>query len=151
LDELLTDEMRAAIGTCESFGPIEVARREIVKYAVATEQRLERFRSGDEAPPMFLFGLLRPVLPHDELDEDGLSADPLLPELPLSRVMAGGTKMRIYQPICAGDVLQATRTLVDMREKKGRSGQLIFVHYELRVTNEAGELVALETQTRILM
>lgn len=150
MTQLLTDEMRAAIGVSEDFGPFEVSRREIVKYAVATEQRLDRFLRGDEAPPMFLFGLLRPVLSADELEPDGLAADPLLPELPLQRVMAGGTRMRLHRAVRPGDVLRARRTLVDLQEKQGRSGPLIFVVYELHVETEEGEPVADETQTRIL-
>lgn len=150
MGELLTDEIRAAIGTTETVGPIEISRREIVKYSVATEQRLDRFCRGDEAPPMFLFGAIRPILTAGELQPDGLAADPLLPDLPLRRVMAGGTKMRYHRPVRAGDVLTATRTLTDLFEKQGRSGPLIFAVFELRVETEAGEAIAEEVQTRIV-
>ena len=150
MDELLTDGIRAAIGTAETIGPIEISRREIVKYAVATDQRLERFLNGDEAPPMFLFGVIRPVLAAGDLQVDGLAADPLLPELPLRRVMAGGTKMRYHRPVRAGDVLVATRTLTDLYEKQGRSGPLIFAVTELRVETVDGDAIAEETQTRIV-
>ncbi len=146
---LITDEIRSSIGASESFGPIEVTRREIVKYAVATEQRLGRIKRGDEAPPMFLFGVLRPILEASQLGEDGLAGDPLLPELPLQRVMAGGTKMRYLRAVRPGDVLVATRTLVELYEKAGRLGPLIFVVYELRIATQSGELIAEETQTRI--
>ena len=146
----ITEEIRASIGASETYGPLEVTRREIVKYSVATEQRLDRFLRGDEAPPMFLFGLIRPILGPNELGEDGLAGDALLPKLPLERTMAGGTKIRYHRAVRAGEVLEATRTLVDIYEKSGRSGPLIFVVYELRVTTTDGEPIAEETQTRIV-
>ena len=149
MTDLLSDEHRAAIGASETSEPVAIARRDIVKYAIATEQRLERYRRGDEAPPMFLFGLFRPLVDLSRLQPDGLAADPLLPDLPLRRTMAGGTKVACRRPIRAGDVLTATRTLVDISERRGRSGPLIFVVYETRVEDEAGRLVAVETQTRI--
>ena len=150
MGELLTDEIRAVIGSSESYGPFEVSRREIQKYAVATEQRLAHFLRGDEAPPMFLFGLLRPVLGADQLEADGLAADPLMPKLPLTRTMAGGTRMRYARAVRPGDVVMATRTLTDIFEKEGRTGPLIFVVYELEVQTQDGELIAQETQTRIV-
>ena len=68
---LITDEIRSWIGRSESFGPIEVCRREIIKYSAATQQRLEKFRSGDEAPLMWLFGAIRPVVEPAQLSPSG--------------------------------------------------------------------------------
>jgi len=147
---LITDQIRAAIGREESYGPLEVSRREIVKYSIATEQRLDCYRRGDKAPLMFLFGLVRPLLGIDQLGADGLAPDPLLPDLPLSRTMAGGTTVRWHREIRPGDVLVATRTLRDIYEKQGRSGPLIFVVYELRVSTTKGDLVVEEKQSRIV-
>ena len=61
--ELITDEIRAWIGRSDPPQRVEVTRRDIIKYSMATEQHLEKYRHGDEAPPMFLFGLLRPIAP----------------------------------------------------------------------------------------
>lgn len=73
----------------------EVSRQDIRKYAVATGQRQARFLAGDEAPLMFLFSVLMPVLPLEQLREDGHFPDnPLLPELPLKRILAGAAATR---------------------------------------------------------
>ena len=146
---LLTDDMTAWIGRRETSPPLEISRRDIVKYSLATEQRLDKYRRGDEAPPLFLFGALRPLLPLDELRTDGLPPDPLLPDLPLPRVMAGGSTLRYFAPIHPGDVLVGTRVLSDMVEKQGSQGPLIFITYTLTVVNQNGETVLEETQTRI--
>lgn len=149
MNDLITDDMRAWIGRSDPPQRFEVTRRDIIKYAIATEQRLDKYRRGDEAPPMFLFGADRPLAALAELGPDGLRRDTLTPELPLKRVMAGGIKQRYYRPIRPGDVLLITRTLTDIYAKQGASGPLIFIVYEILVSTENGEEVMRETQSRI--
>ncbi|MFL1483191.1 MaoC family dehydratase N-terminal domain-containing protein [Marinobacter sp. LN3S78] len=147
---LLTQEHRSAIG--RELPPVtaEVTRREIRKYAAATGQRLQKFIEGDEAPPMFLFGLFTPILPRERLGHDGLPPDSgLVPELPLKRVMAGGSEQSWFRGIHAGDVLVSQHTLLDLFEKEGTRGPLIFVVVENRVETEAGEPVMTESSTWI--
>lgn len=147
---LISEDARRMIGASEPPVRVEVSRRDIVKYSISTEQVLPKYLSGDEAPPMFLFGVLRPVVPLDQLGPDGIAGASLLPDLPLKRVMAGGTKVRYFRPIKPGDVLVAARSLADMYEKSGSQGPLIFLVYKLDVRTEAAEPVAEETQTRIV-
>ena len=146
---LITDEIRSWIGRADEPVRLEVSRRDIIKYSIATEQRQEKYLRGDEAPPMFLFGADRPLAQIDELGPDGLFRDGLMPDLPLKRVMAGGIKQRYHRAIVPGDVLLMTRSITDIYEKQGSSGALIFVVYDLTVTTEDGELVMQQTQSRI--
>jgi 3-methylfumaryl-CoA hydratase len=148
--DLVTAEARAWVGRSESLSPVEVSRRDIVKYAIATEQRLEKYLRGDEAPPMFVYGLMFPLVPIDRLGPDGLARRSLQPELPLKRVMAGGTRTRYHRPVRPGDVLVGTLTLADVVAKDGASGPLIFVVYDLKLATREGEPVLDERQTRIL-
>ncbi|MDP6580627.1 MAG: MaoC family dehydratase N-terminal domain-containing protein [Vicinamibacterales bacterium] len=146
---LLTPEIRQWVGRSDTPQRLEVTRRDIVKYAIATQQRLEKYLQGDEAPPMFLFNAHQLLVQIEALRPDGLTPDPLLPDLPLKRVMAGGIKNTYHRPIKPGDVLVLTRTLTDIYEKQGRTGPLIFVVYGVRVETEDGELVMEETRRRI--
>ncbi len=146
---LITDAARGMIGTSDPPMRVEVTRRDIIKYSVATEQQQEKFLRGDEAPPMFLFGALRPVVPIGALGPDGIPASSLTPDLPLKRFMAGGTKTHYFRPVQPGDVLVATRSLTDMYEKRGSQGDLIFLTYKVDVRTEVGERIAEEVQTRI--
>ncbi len=146
---LISDSARKMIGASDPPIRVEITRRDIVKYSVATEQRQEKFLNGDEAPPMFLFGALRSIVPIDALGPDGIPASSLTPDLPLKRFMAGGTKTRYFRAVRPGDVLVANRSLIDLYEKRGSQGDLIFLVYKLTVTTESGEKVAEETQTRI--
>jgi len=72
VSSLITQEVRAWIGRGDPPITFEVTRRDIIKYSIATEQRLEKYLLGDEAPPMFLFGADRPLSPIAELGPDGL-------------------------------------------------------------------------------
>lgn len=148
-ETMITDEIRAWIGRTDPPVRFEVTRRDIIKYSTATEQRNEKFLRGDEAPPMFLFGADRPLTTIDTLGPDGLRAETLIPPLPLKRAMAGGIKQRYYRAVRPGDVLIITRSLIDIYEKQGSSGPLIFIVYDITVKTEDGELVMQETQSRI--
>ncbi len=146
---LLTPELRAEVGKAGAPVRVEVTRREIQKYAIATRQRFAAYLTGVCAPPMFHYMLFRELDPLERLRPDGLSPDPLTPALPLSRVMAGGAETTYSRPIRPGDVLVGTPRIVDMYEKSGSQGPLIFVVIETRVETEAGELVLVERSTRI--
>lgn len=147
---LLTEEHLRWIGTSDPPVTVEVTRRDIVKYATATEQRQERFLRGDEAPPMFVFNLFSELPTVDRLRPDGLAKGSKEgPSLPLKRVMAGGTRIEVHRPIRPGDVLTATRTLVGLTEKQGRSGPLIFSEYHTAIVDADGRPVIEEHQTGI--
>jgi hydroxyacyl-ACP dehydratase HTD2-like protein with hotdog domain len=150
MSKLLTEAHLAHIGRRDAPRTEIVNRRDIRKYAVATEQSDPRFLNGDEAPPLYHMALFWDVVEQQQLTADGVSIDALIPELPLERAMAGGLKVEYHQPIRAGDVLVANRTLTDLYEKTGSSGPLFFYVVVMKVTTEDGAPVLTETTTRIL-
>ena len=147
---LLTEEHRALIGREEGQVTVEVSRRDIQKYSVATEQRRPEYLRGDEAPPMFIFNLFSEIPELANLRADGLPKGAGTgPRLPLKRVMAGGTEIHQHRPIRAGDVLVGTRKVIDLYEKEGKTGPLIFTVRELAITTSEGERIMEEIQTAI--
>jgi hydroxyacyl-ACP dehydratase HTD2-like protein with hotdog domain len=140
----------AHIGRTSGPQTAVVTRRDIRKYAVATAQRLQRYIDGDEAPPLFHVTLFWPIVPMPQLYPDGVAPDPMFPEIPGRRPMAGGLKVEYHRPIRPGDVLSATRTLASIYERQGASGTLVFVEVLMTVTDAGGELVLKETTTRIM-
>lgn len=150
MTELISRQAKSWIGRSAPAQRIEVNRSDIIKYSIATEQKAEKYKCGDVAPPMFLYGALKPLVPMDQLGPDGITKDAFLPDLPLKRVMAGGTEMKFHRDVLPGDILIATRSLSDMTQKQGSTGPLIFITYDMRVETEAGVLVMEESQTRIL-
>ena len=146
---LLTEQQLSWIGRSDPPVTEQVTRREIRKYSLASEQRLQKYLNGDEAPPLFHSHYFDRLVSMDELEPDGHLPEPLCPPLPLHRVMAGSREIEYFRPIRPGDVLTGTRSLVDIQEKQGKSGPLIFVTLQIRVTNQAGEPVVVERYTRI--
>lgn len=147
---LLTEAHKQWIGHEEPPISVEISRRDIQKYSASTEQLQQKYRVGDEAPPMFVFNLFSEIPPLENLRPDGLARSTAPgPSLPLKRVMAGGTEINHYRPIKPGQILTGTRKIVDMFEKEGSTGPLIFTVRSLSVTDEQGELVLEEIQTGI--
>ncbi len=147
---LLSEEPLSWVGTSDPPVTVEISRRDIIKYATATEQRQSKYLQGDEAPPMFVFNLFADIPTIEQLRTDGLARrNRPGPQLPLKRVMAGGTAVELHRPIRPGDVLTATRTLVSITEKQGRSGPLIFTEYLTTVVDAEGRAVMEDHQTGI--
>jgi len=140
---LLTEAHRADIG--KKSDPISalVTRRDIIKYSIATEQLQEKYLQGDEAPPLFVMGLFSALPSLDKYRPDGIPGGRGAkgPKLPLKRMMAGGTKFRQYRPIRPGDELMGISMMTDIYEKEGRSGPLIFVVREFKITTLSEEPV----------
>ena len=147
---VLTPELKANIGKAAPPRTEVVTRRDIRKYAIATNQRQRKYLDGDDAPPLYHVALFWDVVELDELSPDGVSIDALLPKFPLEKAMAGGLNITYHDRIRPGDVLVGERTLTDIYEKEGRSGPLIFYEVVLEVRREDGSPVITEKTTRIL-
>jgi hydroxyacyl-ACP dehydratase HTD2-like protein with hotdog domain len=147
---LLSPELLSNIGKTEAPRTQVVTRRDIRKYAIATNQTRRDYLDGDVAPPLFHVAFFWDVVELDELNADGVSVDKLLPKFPLEREMAGGLDIDYHSRILAGDTLVARRTLPDLYEKEGRSGPLIFYEVVMEVKREDGEPVLTQKTTRIL-
>ena len=147
---LLSEDVLSHIGKQSKPRREIVTRRDIRKYAIATDNRQAKYLDGDVAPPLFHLHLFWDVVPLSELSPDGVSIDSLLPKFPLEKAMAGGLDITYHKPIKPGDWLTATRTLTNIYEKAGRSGPLIFYEVLMEVRGDDNELVVTEKTTRIL-
>lgn len=87
------------------------------------------------------------LVPLDALGEDGVPR--LEMQIPDVRAMAGETFVRFRERIYSGDVITLTRTVTDVTERTGRSGQLFLVHLHHVMVNQHDEVVVDETYTRI--
>jgi hydroxyacyl-ACP dehydratase HTD2-like protein with hotdog domain len=150
MSTLLDDALLQNIGRQSEPQRELVTRRDIRKYAVATDNRQRKYLDGDEAPPMFHLPLFWDVVELDQLTPDGVSIDPLLPKFPLEKAMAGGLHIEYHRPVHPGDWLTATRTLSNIYEKQGRSGTLIFYEVVMEIVDDDGQPVITEKTTRIL-
>jgi hypothetical protein len=138
-----------------------VGRTDIQKYAHAIGESDPVYFDADAAraegyadivaPPFFPYVIrmhAAHVVGRDHLEPDG-SASADVPPLPTTRAMAGEITIDLGEQVVAGDQITVTKRIVDMYEKEGRSGPLVFVTQEFTFTNQRGELVARERFTRI--
>jgi hydroxyacyl-ACP dehydratase HTD2-like protein with hotdog domain len=161
-ESLITDEIRSWIGRETPPWTIEATKLDLKRFAVATddlnplyfdEEYARNSRHGDIiAPPLFYMAPLTNPVPESELRPDGLPYEGKfpIPPTPLPRLMDGGTEIEFFLPIRVGDTLTGRSKIVDIYQKEGRTGPLIFVAREARFTNQRGELVLIEKGASIL-
>ncbi len=158
---LLTDEARAWAN--EPFDPYEVTvgATDIARYARAIGETNPIFYDAGAAraaghadvvaPPYFPYTIRMQAAnlrDRRDLEPDGSSSEDV-PPVETTRAMAGETKLEMGVPIVAGDTITLEKRIVDIYEKSGRSGDLVFVVQEFRFTNQDGALVMTEEFTRI--
>jgi acyl dehydratase len=173
-DTYITPEIKALIGlegepqTCWEA----VERSEVRRFAQAVmdddpifwnDAYVRKTRYGEiVGPPLFpLFAHRRPPGAPDPLatavtdpDFDGF-AGLLTTGLPsihlpmLPRLLNGGNEVEFYQLPKLGDRITACAKYLDIYEKTGRSGTMVFIVIETRYTNQQDELLMLSRVTLI--
>lgn len=170
----LTPEVKALIGmegepeAC--WEPVE--RSEIRRFAQAVMDddpiywndayaRETRY-GGVVAPPLYpLFAHRRAPETPDPLPEAAMNPDfdgftlllhPGLPPVPLPtlpRLLNGGSEVEFYQLPRLGDRITARAKYLDIYEKSGRSGTMVFIVIETRYLNQRDELLLVSRVTLI--
>lgn len=151
---VITDEMRAAIGRESDPVTYEVDKTACRTFARAVgysdpvfyDEEVARSRGyrSIPAPPGFLgHPVILPGQPNP-LANAYFRAD-----IPLKRVLNGGTDIEYSDDVCAGDVLTATAKLVDISERQGRLGPMLITVTEVTYRNPEGKVVAIMRGTGI--
>jgi 3-methylfumaryl-CoA hydratase len=108
--------------------------------AAALDWPAERPPAGTPLPALWHWLYFLPLHPQSEIGADGhAKRGGFLPPVPLPRRMWAGSDFEFHAPILVGDALSRTSTIADVREKSGRTGNLIFVkvRHEIRRQGEA--------------
>ncbi|WP_394930885.1 MaoC family dehydratase N-terminal domain-containing protein [uncultured Ilumatobacter sp.] len=138
-----------------------VSRTDIARYARAVGETnpvyydveaAKRAGHPDVLAPAYFPYTIRMQAAHliarSDLEPDGSSSADV-PPLPTNRAMAGETRLEMGALIHAGDKITLNKRIVDLYEKSGRSGALIFVTTEFVFANQLSEMVMNERFTRI--
>lgn len=144
---VITQEMRDRIGTESEPYTLEVEKGDIARYAQAigdanpifTDEaaaRLTRY-GGIVAPPTYLI-VMRILEPRD-----------LKLRGPYTRSVDGGSHWRYLEPVRPGDRLTARVKLVDLYEREGALGPMLFVITEITYVNQFGRTVLVQRDTAI--
>lgn len=102
-------------------------------------------RPGDPLPPLWhwLFFLDRHRA--SELGPDGHARrGGLLPPVPLPRRMWAGSRFVFHHPLRVGGQMTRETRVIDIKEKSGRSGPLVFVVVRHEISTSAGLAIAEE-------
>ena len=142
---MITDEMRGFIGAESPPVTYTVSHREIARFNAAIQGELPPIESDPnsrdsnspiEANPLILRSFITAPF------------DPPFPE-PFHDILDGGSKFDFVRPIVAGDEVTVVRKLVDIFEKSGRLGPMLFKISEVSYRSGDGELVATQESTTI--
>jgi acyl dehydratase len=152
-ESLITDEARAMIGMETEPVSGEVTAKDIRRYALSIddhnplysdEEYARNTSYGDIiAPPLFFTVPLIHEVPVSELRTDGIPQqrdNSLNPPLKVTNTMGGGYEIEYLKPLHPGDVITAKTKLVDIYERQGRSGSLVFTVTETTYTDQNGNV-----------
>lgn len=139
---VITDEMRSLLGVESEPSVYEIEKEPIRRWAEAIGNlnplyhdeeyaRSKGYRSL-LAPPAFIGNYDFPIKASRRRSLGDIS----------TRNLNGGNEYEFFKPAQAGDVLMATSKLVQLYEREGRLGKMIFMVYEDTYKNQENELVA---------
>jgi 3-methylfumaryl-CoA hydratase len=106
---------------------------------------------GTALPYLWHWLYFLPLYPQSELGLDGhAKRGGFLPPVELPRRMWAGSDFEFHEPLAVGDQLSKTSTIVDVKEKTGRTGNLIFVKVRHELRRNASTNVALTEHHNIV-
>ena len=148
----ITPEIQKLLGREDVFQasePVDTGkiRRFAKSLGFDNPEYLDLQKGKPLAPPTFVFSVNHDSL--DEVDETGRPARRLSLPPPFGPPMRGGNLYQFFQPVRVGDLITIRRKVTDLKEKEGRTGTLVFLTYEVKYTNQRGELLGINTETLI--
>ena len=111
----------------------------------------QRPASGARLPCLWHWLYFLPLARQSDIGEDGHpKRGGFMPPVPLPRRMWAGSDFEFHAPLHVGDALSRTSTIVDVQEKSGRSGSLIFVKVRHEIRCNGAPTVALTEHHNIV-
>lgn len=99
----------------------------------------EQVRDGQALPPSAYWLYFLPFVPQSAIDRDGHpQRGGFLPPVDLPRRMWAGSRMETGDPIRIGEAIERKSTILDISEKDGRSGRLVFVAVQHEISGPRG-------------
>jgi 3-methylfumaryl-CoA hydratase len=109
----------------------------------ATLDSPHRVAEGDELPPGWHWLYFLPTTPQHAIDTDGHAArGEFLPPVKLPRRMWAGGRLNFARPLRIGQTAQRESRIMDVAQKDGRTGTLVFVTVRHEVRDDQGLLLA---------
>ena len=107
--------------------------------------------AGTPLPSLWNWLYFLPIHAQSEIGADGhAKRGGFMPPVPLPRRMWAGSDFEWIEPLRVGDRLTRTSTIVNVKEKSGRTGSLIFVKVRHEIRRNGADNVALTEHHNIV-
>jgi len=117
---------RIGVDGPEVTAPVEAGH--VRRFVEAIGDRNPRW--AQEAPPTFLVALAPASVHLNDAEDYGQGW------------LNGGNRFEYFAPVLIGDQITAKGRIVDVFDKAGSTGNLLFIVFETDYTNQRGDLVA---------
>ncbi len=141
------------IGKSDALSDVATAAPFAALAATLDWPALQRVRpaAGTPLPHLWHWLYFLPFAAQSEIGEDGHpKRGGFLPPVPLPRRMWAGSDFEFHAPLLIGEALTRTSTIIDVKEKSGRSGNLIFVRVRHEIRRNEDAAVALTEHHNIV-
>ena len=151
--EVLVAQLQQLVGTEMTVTAQEAVGRAFIRqFALAIEDDNPLYHDEEYARGTRYGGIVAPLTYVCEtwqylvgdLDETGGPAHRI--RLPVGTEIRGGNEYEFFQPFRPDDILTARWKVVDVYQKQGRTGSLIFLVYDITYTNQRGERLAVNRE-----
>ena len=145
LNSVITQEMQRFVGAKTKPITYRVSHREIARFNAAICGELPPIENDPDPTTV-----ASPIEANPLILRSFISApfDPPFPE-PFHDVLDGGSRFSFMRPVVAGDEVTVVRKMIDIFEKSGRFGPMLFKITEVSYTGSDGELIATQESTSI--
>ena len=139
------------IGRSETVEDTATATPYAALSATLDQPDTTRPASGTPLPPLWHWLYFLPIHAQSDIGPDGHARrGGFMPPVPLPRRMWAGSDFEFHEPLRVGDALSRTSTLIDVKEKSGRTGSLIFVRVRHEIRRNGAPEVALTEHHNIV-
>lgn len=133
----MNSDYSAWVGQSETMSDVlEPSRTNALRAALGETAALAH---GAPLPLLYHWLYFWNVQPPEKLGVDGHPAKGgFLPPVPLPRRMWAGGRLKFHSPLRVGERITKTSTILKVEAKSGRSGNLVFVTVEHKLSNKLG-------------
>jgi len=139
------------IGRSETVEDTAAATPYAALSATLDQPDTQRPAAGTPLPPLWHWLYFLPIYAQADIGPDGhAKRGGFMPPVPLPRRMWAGSDFEFHEPLRVGDALGRTSTIIDVKEKSGRTGSLIFVKVRHEIRRNGAAQVALTEHHNIV-
>ena len=145
-DTVITQEMRDAVGVESEPATHLVEAGAIIKFSQAIGDPNPIFNDEGTARESRYGGLIAPPTFLRSMGPGPMKAQV---RSPYPANLDGGSEWEYFEPVRSGDRITVTVKVVDISERQGRLGKMVFIVRETRYVNQLGKTVATQRGTGI--